>query len=51
MNLPDFLTQWPSDEIVLTGHRITLYHVMKRHRAGMSPEQIVEDLWQRMGGC
>jgi hypothetical protein len=28
MKLPEFLTEWPSGEIVLTSHRISLYHVM-----------------------
>src|SRR4051812_8115094 len=40
MNLPDFLTERPFGNIVLTGHRIGLYHVMKRHKEGMTVEQI-----------
>jgi uncharacterized protein (DUF433 family) len=42
MRLPPSLTEWPFGEIVLTGHRITLYHIMTSHRRGLSPEQIQE---------
>jgi uncharacterized protein (DUF433 family) len=40
MNLPDFLTLWPNDEIVLTGHRIGLYSVIDEHQRGRSVEEI-----------
>jgi hypothetical protein len=40
MNLPDFLTLWPNDEIVLTGHRIGLYSVIDRFQHGRSVEEI-----------
>src|SRR5262245_43730753 len=42
MKLPEFLTEWPYGEIVLTGHRIGLFHVVREHRKGRSPEEIVE---------
>jgi uncharacterized protein (DUF433 family) len=42
MNLPPFLTMWPYDEIVLTGHRIGLYHVIFHHKEGLSAEQLHE---------
>jgi hypothetical protein len=34
MDLPDFLTRWPDGEIVLTGHRIGLYHVVRCYMVG-----------------
>ncbi len=40
MNLPEFLTEWPHGEIVLTGHRIGLFHVVAAFRRGMSAEEI-----------
>jgi uncharacterized protein (DUF433 family) len=43
MHLPEFLTEWPDGEIVLTGHRITLYHVLSRFREGFSPERLAEE--------
>jgi uncharacterized protein (DUF433 family) len=43
MKLPEFLTEWPDGEIVLTGHRISLYHVVSDYRQGASPEQLHED--------
>ena len=42
MTLPDFLTEWPHGEIVLTGRRIGLFHVLDRHEQGDSPEAIAE---------
>jgi uncharacterized protein (DUF433 family) len=42
MNLPSFLTQWPYGEIMLTGHRIGLYHVVADYRDGMTAEQLRE---------
>jgi uncharacterized protein (DUF433 family) len=43
MKLPDFLTEWPFGEIVLTGHRIGLYHVVEGYNQGYSPEQLHEE--------
>jgi uncharacterized protein (DUF433 family) len=43
MKLPEFLTEWPYGEIVLTGHRIGLYHVVYQYKRGSSPEQIHEE--------
>lgn len=40
MKLPDFLTEWPDGEIMLTGHRISLYHVMSDHKEGYSAEML-----------
>ena len=40
MNLPDFLTLWPNDEIVLTGHRIGLYSIIDQFQRGRSVEEI-----------
>lgn len=40
MNLPDFLTEWPDGEIMLTGHRISLYHVMSHHNEGYTAEML-----------
>jgi uncharacterized protein (DUF433 family) len=42
MKLPDFLTQWPDGEIMLTGHRISLYHVMSHHKEGCTAEMLRE---------
>jgi uncharacterized protein (DUF433 family) len=42
MTLPDFLTEWPGNEIVLTGHRIGLYSVVKRYNEGYSPDRIAD---------
>jgi uncharacterized protein (DUF433 family) len=42
MELPEFLTEWPMGEIVLTGHRIGLYHVISYHNDGYSAEQLHE---------
>ena len=42
MKLPEFLTEWPFGEIVLTGHRIGLYHVMIYHREGYTAEMLHE---------
>jgi uncharacterized protein (DUF433 family) len=41
MSLPDFLRLDPEGEIFLQGHRITLYHVLSRVHAGLSPNEIV----------
>lgn len=40
MKLPEFLTEWPGDEIMLTGHRISLYHVMSHHKEGHTAEML-----------
>jgi uncharacterized protein (DUF433 family) len=42
MQLPPFLTEWPYGEIVITGHRIGLYHVVVHHNAGESAERLHE---------
>lgn len=42
MKLPDLLTEWPFGEIVLTNHRIGLYHVMIYHRDGYTAEMLHE---------
>lgn len=42
MQLPDFLTAWPDEEIVLTGHRIGLEHVVHFYNEGFSPEMLAE---------
>jgi uncharacterized protein (DUF433 family) len=42
MTLPDFLTEWPDGEIVLTGHRIGLYHLVTYSNAGYSSERLHE---------
>lgn len=44
MNLPDFLTRHADDEIVLSGHRIGLYTVVRLYREGNAAEQIAEEL-------
>jgi uncharacterized protein (DUF433 family) len=42
-NLPDFLKRCDDGEIVLRGHRITLYHVLDDYKAGKSAAQIAAD--------
>lgn len=42
MNLPDFLIERPDGTIVLTGHRIGLYHVVQFYNDGFSPEMLAE---------
>jgi uncharacterized protein (DUF433 family) len=42
MKLPEFLSEWPGGEIMLKGHRISLYHVMSRYKEGYSPERLHE---------
>lgn len=42
MNLPDCLEHADGD-IRLTGHRLTLFHVLDRYQAGYSPEMIGEE--------
>lgn len=42
MQLPDFLTEWPDGEIMLTGHRISLYHVMSHRKEGYTAERLHE---------
>ncbi len=43
MKLPDFLTEWPDDMIVLTGHRVGLYHVVSKYKDGMTAEELHEE--------
>ncbi len=43
MQLPEFLTEWPDGEVMLKGHRISLYHVVSRRREGFSPGQLHEE--------
>lgn len=40
MNLPDFLTDHPDGEIRVTGHRISLYTVIRVYNEGQSAEAI-----------
>ncbi len=42
MTLPDFLIDSPDGEIRLTGHRISLYHVVDRYQEGYSAEMLAE---------
>src|SRR5262249_51837589 len=37
-----FLVMWPHDEIMVKGHRISLHHVVRRYKDGMTGEQIAE---------
>jgi uncharacterized protein (DUF433 family) len=41
MNLPDFLAETAEGEIRLTGHRIGLFHLIRRYNDGYSPEMLV----------
>jgi uncharacterized protein (DUF433 family) len=57
-DLPDFLTLWPNDEIVLSGHRIGLHSVFDRVQRGFSADEICTefptlepDLIQQMLAC
>jgi uncharacterized protein (DUF433 family) len=43
MNLPEFLVDHPDGEIRLTGHRISLYHVISFHQEGYTPEMLHEE--------
>ncbi len=43
MNLPEFLTEWPYGEIVLTGHRIGLYDVVSLHNEGYTAEMLHDE--------
>ena len=40
MKLPDVLIDHPDGEIRLTGHRISLYHVVDHYNQGYSPEML-----------
>ncbi|MGH7200293.1 MAG: DUF433 domain-containing protein [Planctomycetaceae bacterium] len=40
MTLPEFLTQTADGEILLTGHRIDLFHVVHYYNEGYSPEML-----------
>jgi uncharacterized protein (DUF433 family) len=41
MELPDFLSQQPDGDLILKGHRIGLWHVLRRYQEGYSPEMLV----------
>jgi len=41
MNLPDFLNEWAHGEIMLTGHRIALHHVVAYYNEGYSAEMLL----------
>lgn len=44
MKLPDFLTEVPYGDIRLTGHRISLYHIVYYYRdEGYSAERLHEE--------
>src|SRR5262245_2055180 len=43
MTLPDFLTEWPGNEIVLTGHRIGIYTIIRCYREGYTAAQMAEE--------
>ncbi len=43
MKLPEFLTRGPLGEILLTGHRIELYHVMKSFNEGHTAEMLYHE--------
>jgi uncharacterized protein (DUF433 family) len=43
MKLPDFLREVEYGEILLTGSRIGLYHVISDYKDGMSAEQLHEE--------
>jgi uncharacterized protein (DUF433 family) len=43
MTLPDFLTEWPHREIVLTGHRIGLFHVIGAFHREKSRDELHEE--------
>jgi uncharacterized protein (DUF433 family) len=40
MTLPDFLVMWPYDEIMVKGHRISLYHVISEHQKGKNRDEL-----------
>lgn len=41
LNLPPFLMEDAHGEILLTGHRVALYHVVDRYNEGYSPEMLL----------
>jgi uncharacterized protein (DUF433 family) len=41
MTVPDFLCTTDEGEILLRGHRIGLFHVVRLYNAGYSPEMLV----------
>ena len=43
MKLPDILVEWPDGEIMLKGHRISLYHVIDMYQIGFTPVQILDE--------
>jgi uncharacterized protein (DUF433 family) len=44
MQLPDFLHEVEPGEIQFVGHRINLYHVMRLHHEGYTPDMLHEQL-------
>ena len=40
MTLPDFLVVWPDDEIMVKGHRISLYHVISEYQKGKTLDEL-----------
>ena len=50
MNLPEFLTETPDCEILLTGHRVDLYHVVRCYNDGYSPEMLAGRLHRGVHG-
>jgi uncharacterized protein (DUF433 family) len=40
MEIPDFLHRLPDGEVVLTGHRIGLYHLVRGYNEGESAEML-----------
>ena len=43
MDLPESLIDHPDGEIRLTGHRISLYHIISFHQDGYTPEMLHEE--------
>jgi uncharacterized protein (DUF433 family) len=43
MTLPEFLTEWPGGEIVLKGHRVSLFHVISAYQEGYTAERLQEE--------
>ena len=42
MDLPEFLMLRDDSDIVLTGHRIGLHHLIQHYNEGFSPEMLTE---------
>jgi uncharacterized protein (DUF433 family) len=43
MHLPEFLTEWPYGEIMLTGHRVSLYHLISCYQQGYTAARLHEE--------